>query len=273
MAHSAEISRANPTCFLLLVDQSESMLRLIGGGQGKTKAEAVADAVNNILYTLVLRCVKGQAVLDRFYVGVIGYGMTTGPSLGGPLANRALVPVSEVAGSPLRVEERADGLGGPPVRLPVWFEPVGSGKTPMCAAIQQANDIVSGFLLEHPDCYPPMVINITDGLANDGNPLRPAEQLRGLSSSDGNVLLFNLHISEKSGASIEFPDNENNLPDKYAKLLFRMSSPLPRPMWDEARAAHINVTPTTRGFAFNAELAAVVRFLNIGTQINPLNLK
>jgi hypothetical protein len=117
------------------------------------------------------------------------------------------------------------------------------------------------------------VINITDGLANDGNPLKPAEQLRGLSSSDGNVLLFNLHISEKAGASIEFPDNEANLPDKYARLLFRMSSPLPRPMWDEARAAHVNVTPTTRGFAFNAELAAVVRFLNIGTQINPLNFK
>src|SRR5205085_6749233 len=95
MPYSAEISRVNPTCFLFLIDQSKSMLKLIGGGQGKTKAEAVADPINNLLYTLVLRCVKGNAVLDRFHVGVIGYGLQTGPAFGGPLAYRDLVPISE----------------------------------------------------------------------------------------------------------------------------------------------------------------------------------
>jgi len=36
----------------------------------KTKAESVADSINHLLYTLVLRCVWGQQVLDRFHVGV-----------------------------------------------------------------------------------------------------------------------------------------------------------------------------------------------------------
>ena len=138
-----------PTCFLFLVDQSKSMLRLIGGGQGKTKAEAVADSINNLLYTLVLRCVKGQAVLDRFHVGVIGYGWQVSSALGGSLANRDLVPVSEVARTPLRVEQRDDSGGGPPVRFPVWFEPLADGKTPMCGTFNRAGSILSSFLAEH----------------------------------------------------------------------------------------------------------------------------
>jgi hypothetical protein len=273
MPYSAEISRVNPTCFLFLIDQSESMLKLMAGGQGKTKAEAVADSVNNLLYTLVLRCVKGNSVLDRFHVGVLGYGRQTGPALGGTLANRDLVPVSEVARAPLRVEERPDTSGGPPVRLPVWFEPLADGKTPMCATLDKAIAILTAFLAAHPNCYPPMVINLTDGAATDGNPEEQATRLRALSSSDGKALLFNLHVTERAGAAVEFPDKEGGLADGFARRLFRMSSTLPAPMWDEARLAGVRVTASTRGFVFNADMASVIRFLNIGTQINPKNMK
>ncbi len=50
MAYTAEISRANPTCFLLLVDQSGSMAQGFGGESGKSKAEGVAEAVNRLLH-------------------------------------------------------------------------------------------------------------------------------------------------------------------------------------------------------------------------------
>ena len=42
----------------------------------------MAEAINHLLYTLVLRCVWGNAVLDRFHVGVLGYGQSIGPALG-----------------------------------------------------------------------------------------------------------------------------------------------------------------------------------------------
>src|SRR5262249_53898945 len=121
MAYAAEISRSNPTCLLFLIDQSKSMLGLIGGGQGKTKAEGVADAINHLVYSLVLRCVWGQAVLDRFHVGVLGYGLRVQSGLGGALAHRDLVPISEVARHPLRVEQRPQpgaAPGAPPARIP-----------------------------------------------------------------------------------------------------------------------------------------------------------
>ena len=268
MPYSAEISRANPTCFLFLIDQSKSMLRPMGGAVARTKAEAVADAINHLIYTIVLRCVWGNSVLDRFHVGVIGYGVNVGPALGGSLAGRDLVPISELARSPLRVEQRVPPAGGSPVRFPLWFEPAGDGRTPMCAALEQASTIVAGFLLEHPETVPPIVINITDGMANDGIPLEQAGKLRQLSSLDGDVLLFNLHLSEKAGERIEFPDREAGLPDNFSKLLFRMSSVLPPGMVQNAQQAGLPVSAASRGFVFNADLDAVVRSLDIGTRVD-----
>jgi hypothetical protein len=268
MPYSAEISRANPTCFLFLIDQSKSMLQPMGGAPHRTKAEAVADAINHLLYTLVLRCVWGTNILDRFHVGVIGYGLNVAPALGGPLAGRELVPIGEVARGPLRVEQRVPPAGGSPVRFPIWFEPAGDGNTPMCATLQRAGALLAGFLVDHPDCFPPIVVNITDGKATDGNPLEAATRLRQLTSTDGNVLLFNLHLSEKVGERIEFPDSEATLIDNFAKLLFRMSSVLPAGMVQNAQQSGLGVSPLSRGFVFNADLDAVVRSLDIGTRVD-----
>ncbi len=279
MPYSAEISRSNPTCFLFLIDQSKSMAGLLGGDAGKTKAEAVADTVNRLLYTLVLRCVWGQNVLDRFHVGVLGYGRQVNSVLGGPLAGRDLAPISQVAHNPLRVEQRAnrvdDGMGGQIdqlVKFPIWFEPQADGKTPMSAALDQAFTLLAGFLAEHPTCYPPLVINISDGEATDGDPQVPADQLKGLSSEDGEVLLFNVHLSLRKELPIEFPDHESALPDQWARRLFRMSSLLPAPMHQPARQAGLSISGRTRGFVFNADLASVVRFLDIGTRVDNKNV-
>jgi hypothetical protein len=271
MPYSAEISRANPTCFLFLIDQSKSMLQGMAGAPGRTKAEAVCDAINHLLYTLVLRCVWGNSVLDRFHVGVIGYGLNVGPALGGPLAGRELVPISELARNPLRVDQRP--TAGPDgsaqtTRFPVWFEPTGDGKTPTCATLNRASTLLAGFLADHPDCHPPVVINLTDGLANDGNPEPLAARLKQLSSTDGNVLFFNLHVSEKSGQQIEFPDSEESLSDPFARLLFRMSSRLPEPMWPAAREKGLHPTANTRGFVFNGDVDSVIRSLDIGTRVD-----
>ena len=279
MPYSAEISRSNPTCFLFLVDQSKSMLGPIGG-QGKKKADAVADSLNRLLYTLVLRCVWGKEVLDRFHVGVVGYGRHVLPALGGTLAGRELVPIGELARSPLRVEQRVnrveDGRGGQVeqvVKAPVWFEPAGDGKTPMSKCLERAAQIVSNFLIAHPACYPPLILNLTDGEATDADPEASAQQLRELASEDGAVLLFNAHISSRPEPPVEFADREEGLPDDHARRLFRMSSLLPPAMRHAARQAGLAITDEAHGFVFNADLASVVRFLDIGTRVDFKNLR
>ena len=66
--YSAEISRANPSCFLFLVDQSASMLEPVAGAADKTKSDGVADALNRLLQNLVLKCAKSEGVRD-YYLG------------------------------------------------------------------------------------------------------------------------------------------------------------------------------------------------------------
>jgi hypothetical protein len=57
------------------------------------------------------------------------------------------------------------------------------------------------------------------------------------------------------------------LPDKFARLLFRMSSPLPPRLAASARGDGFTIGPGARGFVFNADLVAVIRFLDIGTRV------
>ena len=219
-------------------------------------------------------------MLDRFHVGVIGYGSKVVPALGGELAGRGLVPVSDVALKPLRVEQRTkkvdDGAGGlieQTVKFPVWFEAIADGRTPMCAAFDLAHQFLSDFLGRFPNAYPPLVINITDGRPTDGNPEANAEKLKALASSDGNVLLLNCHISIRQLRIIEFPDREEDLPDDFARSLFRMSSLLPPRLRETAKREGYQVSEATRGFAFNADMVSVIRFLDIGTRVDAKNLR
>ena len=279
MAYSAEISRNNPSCFLFLIDQSGSMADTFTGEAGKKKADGVSDAINKLLQNLVIRCAKEEGVRDYFHVGVIGYGANVGPAFGGALAGKELAPISEIANSPARIEERNkkvdDGAGGlidQKIKFPIWFEPTSSGGTPMCQAINSAKGILQRWLGQHPNCFPPAVIQITDGESTDGDPGQAMKDLKALSSSDGNVLLFNLHISSNASAQpIAFPDSSASLPDQYSRLLFEGASVLTPFMRSEASNHGFNPSEGAKCFVLNADLVLVIQALDIGTK--PSNLR
>jgi hypothetical protein len=152
------------------------------------------------------------------------------------------------------------------IEFPVWLEPTASQNTPMSAALSYTFNLVSEWVSKHPNAFPPIIIHITDGEPNDGDPRNMAEALRNLSSSDGNVLLFNLHLSAKQGNAVVFPSTMNQLPDDYAKMLFEISSELPDKWFGMASEMGLAVSQGSRAFVFNADLAAMVRFLEIGTR-------
>ena len=277
MAYTAEISRANPSCFVFLLDQSTSMTDQIGGEVPQRKADVVADALNRLLQELSIKCAKEEGVRDYFHVGVVGYGAVVGSALGGALSGRDLVPLSDIASNPTRLEDRTkkvpDGAGGlveQTVKFPLWVDPVANGGTPMTQAITLARSLVESFLAAHPDCFPPVVLNLTDGESTDGDPSTAAAELTSLTSSDGNVLLFNLHVSSAGGSAITFPDSDASLADQHARQLFAMSSVLPSHMRTYAAAQGVAVSEATRGFVFNADITSIVQFLDIGTRATDL---
>lgn len=276
MPYIAEISRSNPTAFLFLVDQSGSMDGEMSSG--RSKAIQVADVLNRTLATLVTRCTKSEGTRNYFDIGVIGYG-ANGAYNGfqGALGESVLHPISAIETSPLRIEERQkkldDGAGGiveQSIKFPVWFEPHAGGGTPMCQAITKAAEELVTWCDSHPNSYPPTVLHITDGESTDGDPEELATQIRQIHTDDGAVLMFNLHLSNYGANRVEFPAAETGLPDTYAKLLFRMSSPLPDHLIRFAQEKGFTVNMESRGFMFNADAVQIVDFFDIGTRASQL---
>jgi hypothetical protein len=284
MSYTAEINRANPSCIVFVLDQSSSMADPIGSynnpeASATEKQHAAADAINRSLTELSRACLREEPprIYHYFDVAVVGYGASVGSAFGGSLQGQTLVPISTLGDEPLDVEQRekktADGAGGlvtTQVPFPVWFKPTAQGGTPMCAALENVRSTLENWIASHPDAFPPMVLNITDGEATDGDPMPAAEAIRKLSTTDGNVLMFNLHMSETNASAIYFPDSEAGLPNDFARKLFSMSSTLPPSFREGAQKLGYPVSDGSRGFVFNADLVALVNFIEIGTQFRPL---
>ena len=279
MPYTADISRTNPGCFLFMVDQSGSMKTALGGQPGLTKMEAASQAINRILDTISQRCSQGMDVKDYFHIGIVTY---TTDRIGRPTITSLLpqttleapfLTVSQIVEA-AEVQERTvlepDGAGGTVEvsrRFPVWLNPVASQGTPMCQAMDIAQKALRDWIDQNPDAYPPMVINLTDGDATDGNPEEFAQSVRDLATTDGNVLLYNAHLSEISASPIQYPTQDDTLPgDEYASRMFRMSSVFPDNIVAQAQAMSIPVQEGSRGYVYNADMVALVQFLDIGTR-------
>jgi hypothetical protein len=279
MPHDAQITRDHPGCLLFLVDQSGSMADPFGGSteSGGSKADEVAAVINRFLDDLVNKCTRAEGVRDYFDVGVIGYGASVGPAFAGVLAERSLVPLSEVADNPDEIQNRSrkssDGAGGiveENIQFPVWFKPTAAGGTPMAEAFGQAYTTLQDWIGGHGESFPPIVINITDGEATGADPEGFATSLGDLETANGEVLVCNAHLSSLRAAAIMFPDSEHNLPDQFAQKLFRMSSVLPERMREAAATQGFAVSPNSRAFVFNADVISLITFLDIGTFVEAL---
>ena len=279
--YKAEISRSQPTVLLFMLDQSGSMDSPLGGNKEVVmqKAQAAADAINRILQEFVVRCTNGHEIRNYFDIGVIGYGKTSdwvGPVLEGTLAGRDLVTIGDVGNNPAKLEEREklvpDGAGGVvkvKVPMPFWFSPVSGHNTPMCKALEYAHGLLEGWISNHRSSFPPIVVNITDGESTDGDPTIAAQKLTSLSTDDGNILLYNCHLSSTASPAISFVDSDKGLPDQYARQMFNISSVFPEISISYAASLGLAFTPMTRGFVFNSDFVQLVKFLDIGTRTNP----
>lgn len=272
MPYTAEISRGKPACIAFLLDQSASMGDAMQDGE-RSKAEFLSLAINRILRNLSIRCAKGEEIRDYFDLIALGYGDGVGPAFEGDFTGQMIVSIGNLGQSPARIETRAkkvdDGAGGlveEQVQIPIWLDPKAANGTPMCQAISALGEALASWVAEHPTSFPPIVIHFTDGEATDGDPSPHADVLRSLRTDDGNLLMFNAHISSHGGTPIVFPKDAGHLPDEFARLLFSMSSEIPGKMAEEAAQLEIAVAGGARGFIYNAGAQEIVSLLEIGTR-------
>ncbi len=280
MAYEAEISRAHPTCFLFLVDHSTSMQDpIMGIPENPKKSYFAADAINKVIQSLVVSASKDMDIRKYFQIGVLGYGFDVTSILQPQLTENDLAWIDDIYKNPLRIENRirkeVDESGLEieyPTKFPVWIDPVAKGQTPMCAVLKRAVDVLSQWVTDFPDSYPPTVINITDGESNDGDPKPIIEALKDIHTNDGHVILLTVHVSSNPySEQVFFPDNESLLPDYFSKSMFKMSSTLSPNMCRVAsELLGVEMPITAKGFVYNADIAGIVQALEIGTR--PANL-
>ena len=281
MPYTAEIGRSTPGAILILLDQSASMSADFGGASGKAKAPEAANATNRLIQELVLKCAREDGIRDYFYLGVIGYGTGVSNALGYVTGSGWLNPLSLIGENPLRIETRSrnvsDGVGGlvkEEVEFPIWVESRDDGRsTPMCDALDHAKAVLESWLVDFPASFPPIVLNITDGEATDGDPVVAARSLQSVAVDDGEVLLYNCHLSSNRSASQKYISEDSTLPDRYARQLFAMSSELPPIHLEGVIHYGYPGTSGSRGFVFNAELTDLPEFFDIGTRVNRIGAR
>ena len=282
MPYTADISRLRPTCFLFLLDQSGSMTTPMSGRSGERKKDMAAQALNKVVDELTQRCSQGMDVRDYFEIGIIGY--TTDPS-GRPII-RSLLKNTTPASPFLRISQvvnqavvekvnvkESDGAGGVievTRQIPTWVKGESHYGTPMAKAFEQAAEALEEWTRNHRDSYPATVINISDGIPTDSesHALNQAGRIRNASTQDGKSLLLNIHLSEMNAAPCQYPGDISRIPqgEKYAALMFEMSSVLPESNRRQAENLDLELEPNARGYVFNADMASLVQFLNIGTR-------
>lgn len=287
MSYLARITQSAPTAIVLLVDQSGSMAEPIClNGTTCTKAEAVATAINTLLAELIARTRRANGYLPYYDLAVLGYSGSEVRSLLPTLGSDRFMTPELLADNPAAVTEVQRTRTLPDgrqvttlMREKRWVRAAAEWNTPMVAAFRETHALLRDWCARHKGqpCYPPTVINITDGEATDGTPdevAKAAQRLQSLSTADGKVLLLNIHLSGSEAKPILFPLSEEELPEnRYARLLYRISSPMPALYRDEiALLRGHSSTETPRGMGFNTNMTDLVRMMNIGTATSTLLL-
>ena len=277
--YAARITRLNPTAFIILIDQSGSMEeQVLFNSTRMTKADSVALVTNRLISELMLRSYREDGVRDYFDIAVIGYSGDKATSLLGERGE--FVRSSQLAQMecPKRKITRERLLpGGESVITTLeqkyWITPRAEGSTPMYAALLSAYDLAGRWCrkVHNRHSYPLTIFNITDGEASDGDSedlLDISDKIRQLHTDDGNVLLLNIHISSHEGNEpVIFPASKEELPqDKYAQLLYDMSSTMPAAYNETIFQIRDNsIEPPFRGMSYNTSITDLIAMMNIGS--------
>jgi len=284
--YAARLTRETPGYFIFLLDQSFSMSENFQGTD-KPLSHALADMINNWLDEMITKATEDSgAVKDWFEVSVIGYRTdSNGDPISqsaflGNLEGRKRVPLSEIAENILETKNNKISWFNPEtgeleeseVETPVWIRPVEEYGTPMCSALHDAYYLAEEWIQEgnhEEQCFPPIVINITDAELNDvdGDPREYAESLTSLTTKDGEVLLLNCQITPHKNDTVFCPNSPEQMPDDFARVMFEMSSVLPESMLKAAAEDFPELTSSSRGMVYNGDNVSMLKLFNLGTML------
>jgi hypothetical protein len=276
--YSAFITRQQPSALVFLLDQSGSMSETTTlSGIKMSKSEALAKVVNQLLRQVLFRSTKGNEIREYFDVAFIGYGeevslLLEPQDLAYPWIKLSELPSKAIRKELVEIEQKTrTGVKIIQQEEDVWIDAYSDGQTPMRQALALAQDMLKVWIEKHPESFPPVVFNLTDGAATDAKEnelLAITKNIRDLHTQDGNVLLFNCHLGN-SGEGVALPASKSELPnDEYAHLLYACSSYIPdTPHFKAALADFFGKSLNGKyvAMSYNADMKQLINILNIGS--------
>lgn len=250
MAYSIQWGQKSPGYIIFLIDQSGSMC-----GSNEVKA---AEAVHKAIEEIINNCISGNKVKNRVKITIIGYGNKNDVCI-----------LKEGWASDYVLDLQKCKSNGTFI-----IEPDSYGGTPMAEGFDMAKECLEQWLNDRKnagtDIPAPIVINITDGMPNsEDEATSSAQDIMNMSTPDGNVILFNIHMDEE-GREIRFPKSTSQIGgSEEAAFLFNISSE----MNDQfIRVAHSKgfegVSLGAKGFIANANGDTLVRFIEFGSSVS-----
>lgn len=298
--YDRELSRKYPGLFVILLDQSLSMTEKDVRTK-EEKSRIVTRHVNTIIQKMI-----DIARVDEFtgfrkkyaYLCVLGYNDDVYPLLTPSIAD---IPTLEnnPRGKAKTFHDKRNAAGEVidrvPEELTFWIEPQAQGNTEMTRAFEEAEIVIKSWLNAPPEhisdqlgmqrprneCFPPIVINITDAKHNgEGVPQHVADRIRRLRTDNGATLICNCHITHQRARACIFPrdisevqqsirdaqSESAHIDAKLVERMFEMSSVIPEAL--RIRAQSVKRQPIEQGarcFVFNADPDVLIRFLRWGT--------
>lgn len=279
--YSQRITRTRRTAIVLAVDCSTSMQEMTAiNDMPMSKAEAIAFACNYLVDELMALATRHDGLRDYYDIAIIGY---SGDGIESLLPDEGFNSIANLATIAPAARDYTFVCNDPLLgrcdisyAIRPWIEAKATGSTPMFEALTLASELVERWCADpaNRNSFPPMVFNISDGEPTDATideMITIAERIKQSATTDGNALLFNLHLgNESSQRPVVFPRECNFRSEcPHQNMLFRMSSRLPERL-EAAMTSATDEHHADRGpyrcVAFNASFSELMSMLNIGSE-------
>ena len=284
--YDQKVSRENPLLLIIAIDQSASMDDVIFSDNTRSYSSAdIAKYMCDVfLYESFRTCNAGNEIRPYIDFALVGYGSSIRSAL--PKVKLEEFPISVTRLSSTWIKKN-DSSNQDDSNFPLpkyeWVESVASGSTSMHSALSKIYEITESWIKDHPNSFPPVIINITDGMPTDDVELierlnygsfgdlgtlslvKTSKNIDSLSTKNGHVLMCNAHISNEQVTKILYPSSTNSIENGFAELLFEMSSYIPDELLPVAQEFGLKVNSGSKLFIFNSDVNSLLDFFKFGT--------
>jgi len=283
------MSRANPGLMVFLVDCSASMsfplLRsTTDKNQSISKFQAAATILDSVLFQCTTKCASEDKYKDYVDFVILGYGDSVFSPISKISVSEYPISVKKLDSSYESVEEFSEeelDETNSPIKWINQDMPLG-GITSMRAGFTMAKKIIQDWVKKHPDSYPPVLLNVSDGMANDlpiiavngedaldtAPLIELCNDIKKIQTNDGNTVIGNIHLSDGKIMNVKFPvsiDEVQKLELKPAETLFEMTSEVPAPWLEKAQGFGLNIRPGGKMYIYNSDFDSFLSFFKFGT--------